>query len=118
MVENSLLEDLNLVEIVQEIVECLAMGGVSLPPRYYLLVAFFHRRLKTASAEQIREAIKIGNWVQTGIDFWIVSDMYQRLILVEEDRKENFSEFADFLRSGGPTWDYLAEYFDRVALRA
>jgi hypothetical protein len=109
------LEDLSFVELVNEMVKFME-SNQKMNNHWYLLHHFFYIELEKASGEQIREAIDL-NYQTFNLPFHIVCDLFQRLILVEENRRENFSKFAEFLRIYGNSWHYLADYFDRVASR-
>jgi hypothetical protein len=76
---------------------------------------FFYKKLEAASPTLIKQILENSDNI-VELPFHMVSDLHQRLILLEES-SENILSFTAYLRSMGNSWHYLAEYLDKIAYR-
>jgi hypothetical protein len=72
---------------------------------------FFYIEIEKALPDEILQAILEDKNFE--LPFYIACDLHQRLIYLD-DSSIHLTRFADFLRFHGSSWNYLADYFEKI----
>jgi hypothetical protein len=106
-----------IVEATQAVIEFIHSDKSLTSNEWTVIEYLFYFEIKKASSNEIVSAIALIDY-DLLIPFHIKCDLHQKLIYLD-DNSNNLSKFAVFLRFYGNSWEYLADYFEKiVATRA
>ncbi|WP_155297831.1 hypothetical protein [Deinococcus kurensis] len=105
----------NLIYIVEQIIKFSQDGKFTNPSsdEWLRLHALFYIALEKADDIQISTAITLDHNLE--LPFYMACDLYQKRLYLKSDNRQYMTEFARFLRLNSNSWNYLADYFDKVA---
>jgi DNA polymerase sigma len=101
-----------IVEATQAVIQYMQSDKQLNTDEWAVTTHFFYIEIEKSTPE----AILVDSNLE--LPFFIKCDLHQKLVYLD-DNSNNLTRFADFLRFYGPSWNYLADYFEKiVATRA